>query len=208
VDATRGVVEACRTAGVGHIVLVSTLGADPDSRNAYYRSKGRAERLVAESGCFATIIRTPILLGAGTAGGRSLVGMASRRAVRVLGGGHHTLRPLDVDDLCEAILNGCRGTGNDVAIHELVGPEPITQRELIVMMARLMGHDVTVASLPIWVAKLGSALIGMVRRGGMTPAVIDVITATETVGANADAELGVTLTPLSVTLEKLLPGAT
>jgi hypothetical protein len=38
----------------------------------------------------------------------------------------------------------------------------------------------------------------------MTPAVIDVITSDETVQANADVELGVTLTPLSATLEKLL----
>ena len=43
-------------------------------------------------------------------------------------------------------------------------------------------------------------------RGGfdMTPTVIDVITANETVHRNANLELGVTLTPLSATLEKLL----
>ena len=38
----------------------------------------------------------------------------------------------------------------------------------------------------------------------MTPTVIEVITSNEVVHANADAELGVTLTPLSATLEKLL----
>jgi hypothetical protein len=39
----------------------------------------------------------------------------------------------------------------------------------------------------------------------MTPTVIDVITSSEVVHENADAELGVLLTPLSATLEKLLP---
>jgi hypothetical protein len=39
----------------------------------------------------------------------------------------------------------------------------------------------------------------------MTPTVIDVITSCEAVRENADVELGVTLTPLSATLEKLLP---
>ena len=38
----------------------------------------------------------------------------------------------------------------------------------------------------------------------MTPTVIDVITADETVRKNADIDLGVTLTPLSGTLEHLL----
>jgi hypothetical protein len=38
----------------------------------------------------------------------------------------------------------------------------------------------------------------------MTPTIIDVITASEVVHENADAALGVHLTPLSATLEKLL----
>ena len=42
----------------------------------------------------------------------------------------------------------------------------------------------------------------------MTPTVIDVITAEETVHTNADVDLGVSLTPLSATLEKLLPERT
>ena len=129
VDATRSVVAACGRAGVGHVVFVSALGADPGSSNGYYRSKGEAESLVAGSKIPATIIRTPILLGPGTAGARSLVGLASRDAVRVLGGGHHTLFPLDIDDLGTAILRCCRTPPDGVATHELVGPEPVTQRE-------------------------------------------------------------------------------
>jgi hypothetical protein len=50
-----------------------------------------------------------------------------------------------------------------------------------------------------------AALSGFRRQGGMTPTVIDVITSSEVVHENADAELGVLLTPLSATLEKLLP---
>ena len=51
-------------------------------------------------------------------------------------------------------------------------------------------------------------MAGWIRRGGMTPTVIDVLTADETVRTNADVELGVSLTPLSATLEKLLPEKT
>jgi hypothetical protein len=42
----------------------------------------------------------------------------------------------------------------------------------------------------------------------MTPTVIDVITSNEHVNENADVSLGVTLTPLRTTLEKLLPSPT
>ncbi|MGE0704139.1 MAG: NAD(P)H-binding protein [Vicinamibacterales bacterium] len=205
IDATRAAVDACRRAGVSHFVLVSVLGADPDSANRYLSSKGRAERSVAESDLSAAIIRTPILLGPGTAGARAVVHAASQRAVSLLGGGRHTIRPLDVDDLSVAILNCCRAPRAGVATYDLAGPEAVTYREVITRTASLMGHTVSVRSIPVWLARLGAALTGLGKRGGMTPTVIEVITSNEAVHTNADVELGVTLTPLSATLEKLLP---
>jgi NADH dehydrogenase len=205
VDATSAVVEACKKAGVAHIVLVSVLGADADSANRYLSSKGRAERIVVESGMSATIIRTPILLGPGTAGARAVVHAASQRTVALLGGGRHTIRPLDVDDLSRAILHSCRASRAGTTIYELVGPEAVTYRQVVARAARLMGRDVSVRSMPVWLAKLGATIAGLKKPGGMTPTVIDVITSREAVDSNADAELGVTLTPLSATLEKLLP---
>jgi NADH dehydrogenase len=205
VDATLAVVEACRNAGVAHVVLVSVLGADADSANRYLSSKGRAERIVAESGLSAAIIRTPILLGPGTAGGRAIVHAASQGTVVLLGGGRHTIRPLDVDDLSRAILGCCRAPRAGRAIYELAGPEAVTYRDLIARMATLMGREVSIRSMPVWLARLGAAVAGWRRRGGMTPTVIEVITSNEAVHRNADDDLGVTLTPLSTTLEKLLP---
>ena len=204
VDATQKVVDACRQAGVRHIVFVSVIGADRTSANRYYRSKGDAERVVADSGISSTVIRTPILLGPGTAGAHALVGLASRASVKVLGGGHYVMRPLDVDDLSHAILRSCREHSDGARVYELVGPEPTTYRDLIIRTGRLMGNDVSVGSVPVWTAKLGAALAGWIRPGGMTPTVIEVITSDEVVQQNADIDLGVTLTPLSETLEHLL----
>ena len=107
VDATQAVVDACRKAGVSRVVLVSVLGADSTSTNRYWSSKGRAERIVAESGLSAAIIRTPILLGPAMAGARAVVHAAARPTVTLLGGGRHSIRPLDVDDLSRAILRCC-----------------------------------------------------------------------------------------------------
>jgi NADH dehydrogenase len=205
VGATLSVVDACKAAGVPRLVLVSVLGADPDSPNRYLRSKGLAERSVAESGLSAAIIRTPILLGPGTAGGRAIVHAASQGTVMLLGGGRHTIRPLDVDDLSRAILHCCRAPRAGVTLYELVGPEAVTYRDVVVRTATLMGRDVAIRTMPVWVAKLGAAIAGWRRRGGITPTVIEVITSSETVDGNADADLGIALTPLPTTLAKLLP---
>ena len=203
VEATRALVAAARAAGVRHVVFVSSLGADPRSRNGYFRSKGEAEQLLAVSGLDAAIIRTPLLLGPGTAGGRALRRTAAQRSVRLLGGGVHTLRPLDVDDLCDAVLTCCAQRAAGVNIHELVGPEPLRYRELLERAAGLLGHEVDVRSTPIRLARLGASLAGLVRTGGMTPDVIDVITSDEAVDRNADADLGIRLTPLADTLAKV-----
>ncbi len=203
VEVTGAVVEAARGAGARHVVFVSSLGADPRSPNGYFRSKGEAERLVADSGLDATIIRTPLLLGPGTAGGRSLLAAASGPSARVLGGGAHRLRPLDVDDLCRTILGCCEQPAAGVRTCDLVGPETLTHRELIERTADRLGREVAIRSTSVWLARLAAGLAGLVRTGGLTPAVIDVITSDETVERNADGELGITLTPLSATLDKL-----
>ena len=203
VEVTRAVVEAARSAGALHVVFISSLGADPRSSNGYFRSKGEAERIVADSGLDATIIRTPLLLGPGTAGGRSLIAAASGPSARVLGGGAHRLRPLDVDDLCRAIQGCCARPPAGVRTLDLVGPTILTQRELIERTAGCLGREVSVRSTPVRLARLVAGLAGLVRAGGLTPTVIDVITSDEAVERNADGELGITLTPLSDTLAKL-----
>lgn len=203
VGTTRALVAAAQTTGVRHIVFISSLGADPHSSNGYFRSKGEAEQVVADSGIDATIIRTPLLLGPDTAGGRALVRTASQPSVRVLGGGAHRLRPLDIDDLCAGIVGCGQPRVAGVRTLDLVGPTTLSYRELIEQAASRLGRTVAVGSTPVWLARLGAGLAGLTRAGGMTPTVMDVITSDEVVTQNADADLGVRLTPLSDTLAKL-----
>lgn len=204
VAATETVVEACRRSGVPHLVLISALGADVNSPNRYRRSKGEGERAVERSGLDATIIRTPILLGPDSAGAAAIMRSVTSGKAQLLGGGRYVMRPLDLDDLSRAILGACRHHPPGVKVYELAGPEPISYRNLIERVATMMGRTVSLGVVPIWVAKLGAAIGSRMKGGGVTPTVIDVITASERVTHNADADLGVTLTPLSETLEKIL----
>jgi uncharacterized protein YbjT (DUF2867 family) len=68
----RAVVEAAKRCAVRKIVLVSATCADETSSNRYYRTKGQAEALVRASGLSYTVLRAPLLLGPGTAGGEAL----------------------------------------------------------------------------------------------------------------------------------------
>jgi len=67
-----------------------------------------------------------------------------------------------------------------------------------------MGGRVEIGKVPVWIARLGAAITSTLKGGGITPTVIDVITMNEEVAVNADAALGISLTPLRQTLEKFL----
>ena len=201
VDATASVADAARRAGLQSFVFISVLGASPDSANAYFRSKGEAETIASAAAPAGVVIRTPILLGPGSAGSAALLAGVKRDKTSLLGGGEYVLQPLDVDDLCAAILFACR---RPVAgTYELAGPERISYRNLVLQTAELLDKTVQIRAVPIWLARLGAAVRGRLRGGGITPTVIDVITADEEVEANADSALGIELTPLRETLAKL-----
>ena len=204
VDATEAVVKAAQQLNTKHLVFISVVGAGADSANAYFRSKGLAEEIVSKSGLPASIIRTPILLGPNTAGASSIIGAATQSRTKILGGGKYFMRPLDIDDLNQAILNCCNSESTKAALYELVGPEPISYRDLIQKTGSMMNNNVEIGSVPIFLAKLVASISSSIKGGGITPTVIDVITMDEVVADNADGALNISLTPLQNTLEKIL----
>ncbi|MYF01018.1 MAG: NAD(P)H-binding protein [Gammaproteobacteria bacterium] len=201
VDATASVADAARRCGLQSLVFISVLGASPGSANPYFRSKGEAEKIAAGSAPAGVVIRTPILLGPGSAGSAALLASVKRGKASLLGGGKYVLQPLDVDDLCAAIIAACRRP--EAGTYELAGPERIAYRDLVRQTAELLGRPIRLRSVPVWLARLGAAAGSRLRGGGITPAVIDVITADEEVKTNADDALGIELTPLRETLLKL-----
>ena len=203
IAATAAIVDAAKKSDVKSIIFISVVGASPESRNAYFRSKGVAEELVLSSGLGARILRTPILFGPNAAGSQAIIGMISSGQAKLLGGGHYQMRPLDIDDLSEALTILCSTSIQDQVTYELVGPESTPYRDIIEMTAQVMGKTIAFGNVPILLAKFGAAITSILKGGGITPTVIDVITQDEIVKTNADSALGITLTPMKRTLEKM-----
>jgi len=203
IAATAAIVDAAKKSDVKSIIFISVVGASPESRNAYFRSKGVAEELVLSSGLGARILRTPILFGPNAAGSQAIIGMISSGQAKLLGGGHYQMRPLDIDDLSEALTILCSTSVQDQVTYELVGPESAPYRDIIEMTAQVMGKTIAFGNVPILLAKFGAAITSILKGGGITPTVIDVITQDEIVKTNADSALGITLTPMKQTLKKM-----
>ena len=203
IAATAAIVDAAKKSDVKSIIFISVVGASPESRNAYFRSKGVAEELVLGSGLGARILRTPILFGPNAAGSQAIIGMISSGQAKLLGGGHYQMRPLDIDDLSEALTILCSTSIQDQVTYDLVGPESAPYRDIIEMTAQVMGKTIAFGNVPILLAKFGAAITSILKGGGITPTVIDVITQDEIVKTNADSALGITLTPMKQTLKKM-----
>jgi NADH dehydrogenase len=208
VETTRVALEAACTCGVAKMVMVSVVGADPASHNRFFRSKGLADGLVCASGLAYTILRAPLVLGRGTEGSRALLRETSRRNVRLLSGGRTLHRPLDLEDLAEAVMRAALDVplAQDCVL-DLAGPEPLCYRELVERAAQTRGRSIRIRSVPAAPLRLLLAVRARLMGPGLSPDALGVLLTDSCADPErATAELGIELTPLDVTIQRCLEG--
>jgi len=202
---TRSVVEAAKGCGVEKFVLVSAVGADENSPNGYYRTKGQAEAVVLASGLCYTILRAPLLLGTKTEGAAALARHACGRRAKLIGGGRNFQQPLDVDDLARAALAAARPSVASNRTLDLVGPVSLPERELVERAARMLGHEVRINSIPKGLLSFALAIRKRVAGPGFSQDAVEVITASTRVDSRpAVSELGIHLTGIDEMIKKSL----
>jgi uncharacterized protein YbjT (DUF2867 family) len=205
VASTRSMVEAANRNGGRKIVLVSATGADATSRNRYYRTKGEAEELVRASGINYTVLRAPLLLGHGTAGGAALGRHLQHSRAKLLGGGRNFQQPLFVDDLARAAVSAANPSAATNLVLDLVGPVSLPERELVERAARLLGRQVRIGSIPKYWLYLMLTIRQRIGKRGFSRDVLDVITADTRLDPRpAAAALGIELTGIDEMIKNSL----
>ncbi|WP_178918161.1 complex I NDUFA9 subunit family protein [Natronomonas gomsonensis] len=128
-DGTSNVVRAAEEHGVGKLVQMSALGADPDGNTAYIQSKGLAEVIVKESGLDWVIFRPSVVFG----DGGEFVSFTKKLAPPYLtplpGGGKTRFQPIWVGDIVPMLadaLEGVEPTGEEES--DEGGPTPAIRR--------------------------------------------------------------------------------
>jgi uncharacterized protein YbjT (DUF2867 family) len=207
VETTRAIASAAAEARAGKLVLVSAVGADARSPNAYYRSKGRAEDLARQSGVPCTIVRSPLLLACDSMGSHVLARLSRAPVVALLGGGGNLEQPADARDVAEGSLNAALdpACARDAAL-DLVGPESLSRRALIARCARLGGgRTPLLVPVPVGLVRVVLGLRARLLGPGFSPEVLDVILDDVRIDpAPAARALGITLHPLDDTLARTL----
>jgi NADH dehydrogenase len=155
------VVAEARRAGVGRIVHMSALGADPASRYPYLRSKGEGQAIVTESGVSHVVLRSSLLFGEGDDFFPRLAFSLLFPVVPVPGDGKARFQPVHVDDIAQALVVAVER--REIAgVHEVGGVEPVTYDEMLAETMRATGKRRPTVHLPVPLMKPPAFLMGLV----------------------------------------------
>lgn len=215
VDGTKAVLEAATRAGVRRYVHMSAMGADPDAPTPYWKTKGKAERFVRQSGLEWTIFRPGMIHGpdgeftaqmAAWVRGRSVPFVVVPYFARIagvspIGEGIPTFppaleapmtEPVFVDDVATAFAQALERPESVSEIYPLTGPERLSWPEMLKFAGEHVPNAKRLPIVPIpgviamFKAK-GAALIGL---RDMLPfdEGMAVMGQTDTVGSSAKAQ--------------------
>jgi uncharacterized protein YbjT (DUF2867 family) len=164
--------------GIARLVLISGIGADPQSRSAYIRSRGRGELAVQQAFPSATIVRPSAMFGPGDALFGTLANLARLLPVLpLIGGGRTRLQPVYVEDVAEAVVRMLGDPGTIGRTYELAGPGVYTLRDLIGYTLRVVGKRRLLMPVPFAVAEILARLLEFLPSPPLTTSQVDLLKA-------------------------------
>ncbi len=151
------VVAACRSAGVGRLLHMSALHADPDGPSHYLRSKGRGEALVhAAHGAdlAVTSFRPSVIFGPGDGLFCRFAGLLALAPVFPLACARARFAPVWIGDVVPCLVQALDDPATHGERYDLCGPEVWTLHQLVEYTARTAG-------MGRWIVPLGDDLSRM-----------------------------------------------
>jgi uncharacterized protein YbjT (DUF2867 family) len=165
-------------ASVARLVLVSGIGADPDSRSPYIRARGRSEQVVQQTFPEATIVRPGAMFGPSDALFSTLADLARLLPVLpLIGGGHTRPQPVFVEDVAEAVASILTDPRTVGRTYELAGPGVYTLRELVRMTLHLMSKRRLLIPVPFPVTEIQARLFEFLPNPPLTTGQVDLLKA-------------------------------
>jgi NADH dehydrogenase len=144
--------------GVAHLVHISAIGADPEGRSLYARSKGRGEAAVREHFPGAVILRPSVVFGPEDKFFNRFAAMTRLGPVLPIVGAGTRFQPVYVDDVAQAAVAGVLGRA-EPGVYELGGPDVATFRELMQRMLAVINRRRLVLGLPFWVGGIMATVL-------------------------------------------------
>ena len=161
---TKNVVEAAVRQGVKKFVYMSALGADVNGETPYFRTKGRAEAVVKQSGLFYTIFRPSFIFGPGDAVYSLLANVIKKSPfgiMPVFGNGEYLHQPISVYNVAEAFVSCLTNSKSVNKIYDIGGPKQLSYNEQLRIIGKIVGKKTRKLKLPLLLAKPAIKIAGI-----------------------------------------------
>lgn len=173
---TKNVAEASRAQGVKSFVYLSFPGADARSENEYLRTKGRAEDVIDENFASGAIFRVPMILGPDTPAMNQIKRLLNSSVVPLVAGGSVRIQPIYLGDVISAIEWAILHPEAPLARMNLVGPDTLFYRDLLMRAGLRLGKQPRILTIPRGLGRAASSIIGRFSPASpMSRTVFDVI---------------------------------
>ena len=159
VELPRQVADACRVAGVMHLLHLSALGAAAEAPSEYQRTKAQGEEAVRGAAVPWTIFRPSVIFGADDRFLNLFAAMARWFPVIPLAGARTRFQPVWVEDVARCIAAAAGDTRCFGRTFELCGPRVLTLEELVRFVAATLGRRARVVPLAGGIARAQAALL-------------------------------------------------
>ncbi len=168
-EAAGRIARAARQAGASRMIQLSAIGAAPESRSRYARTKAAGERVVLEAFPDATILRPSIVFGPED-GFFNLFASLSRVSpfLPLIGGGRTRFQPVYVGDVADAALACLDREESKGKTYELGGPTIYSFRELMELMLKTIGRERALVPVPWSIAGLQAMVLGLLPKPLLT----------------------------------------
>ncbi len=204
VQGAANIAKAAAKLGVGRLVHMSALGADPNSESAYARSKAAGEAALRAAYPAASIVRPSIVFGPGDGFFNRFAAMAQISPVLpLIGGGATRFQPVYVGDVARAMAACLAGPGFEGETFELGGPRVYSFKKLLEMMLRETKRKRLLVPVPFALAMVKAAFLEHLPVPPITRDQVKLLKRDNVVaeGAKGLATLGIDATPV----ESILP---
>jgi uncharacterized protein YbjT (DUF2867 family) len=182
---TRNLLAAMEAAGVRRLVHQSALGAGPEERFPYLRSKWQGEEAVRSSSLDWTVLRPSVLFGEGAGFFRPIVWSLRWAPVYPMpAGGKTRFQPLAIEDLATCIVRSLRGEQVGETL-DIGGPEVLTFSDIVRTVMTALGKKRRMVSVPVWAARPFALVQGVRKEPLVTNQQLDMVVLDNTCAPNS-----------------------
>jgi uncharacterized protein YbjT (DUF2867 family) len=158
VAATANMIEAAKKNGIKRFIHMSALGTRPDAVAEYHQTKWQAEELVQSSGLDWTMFRPSLVYGKDSEFLNSMMPLVKAPITPIISPGMDTglLQPIHVDDLANCFVQAAQDRAGKTfgQTVECAGPDRVTTKRVLELMAQHQGKTLRTVSFPLSLAIL------------------------------------------------------